>query len=401
MGNRLTSVDGVAYQWDAKGNLLSDGESTFIYDHANRLSAVSGQPSAFSFAYNGLGDRLQQTVDGITTDYTLDLVAGLTQVLADGQATFSYGLGRIAQHGPAGAQYFLGDALASVRQLTDQARQLALAQAYEPFGDPLLAAGHDGTPYGYTGEWTDATGLVHLRARYYQPTVGRFFQPDPWSGNAWLPKTLNSYFYSGNNPINYLDPSGECYGPLEFLRKVPIEKGICTALDQALFIYAWPGSTANQRNLAAAYIGGWAFAHSALIVGIGGLAVAGGQAAVTWLYGLYIASPLSNAIGQACQQILNAWQTFKQSPPTSLWPAPWYGRQIINGIEYTKHALERMTPVGLGGRGIPPSVVENAIRYGIAFPGKDPGTMAWVYENVMVITDLAGRLVITLWKTGG
>ena len=113
------------------------------------------QPSAVSFAYNGLGDRLQQTVDGITTDYTLDIQAGLTQVLADGQTTFSYGLGRIAQHGPAGPQYFLGDALASVRQLTDQARQLTLAQAYEPFGDPLLAAGQDSTPYGFTGEWTD------------------------------------------------------------------------------------------------------------------------------------------------------------------------------------------------------------------------------------------------------
>ena len=107
------------------------------------------QPSAFSFAYNGLGDRLQQTVDGITTDYTLDLVAGLTQVLADSENTFSYGLGRIAQHGAAGAQYFLGDALASVRQLTDQTRQLTLAQAYEPFGDPLLAAGNGGSPYGY------------------------------------------------------------------------------------------------------------------------------------------------------------------------------------------------------------------------------------------------------------
>jgi len=141
VGNRLISVDGVAYQWDAKGNLLSDGAWTYSYDHANRLTAVSGQPSAFSFAYNGLGDRLQQTVGGVTTDYTLGVVRGLTQVLADGQQTFSYGLGRIAQHGPAGAQYYLGDALVSVRQLTDQARQLTLAQAYEPFGDPRLAAG--------------------------------------------------------------------------------------------------------------------------------------------------------------------------------------------------------------------------------------------------------------------
>jgi hypothetical protein len=50
---------------------------------------------------------------------SLDLAASLRQVLADGQSTFSYGLGRIAQRGPAGAQYFLGDALASLRPGSD------------------------------------------------------------------------------------------------------------------------------------------------------------------------------------------------------------------------------------------------------------------------------------------
>ena len=207
--NRLISVDGLPYQWDAKGNLLSDGAWTYSYDHANRLrSAVSGQPSAVSIAYNGLGDRLQQTVNGVTENYTLDLVGGLTQVLADGRATFSYGLGRIGQDGPGGRQYFLGDALASVRQLVNQGRLLTLAQAYEPFGDPRLAAGQDTTPYGFTGEWTDQTGLVHLRARYYQPAVGRFFQVDPWEGVATTPASMNAYLYGFDNPIVHTDPTG-------------------------------------------------------------------------------------------------------------------------------------------------------------------------------------------------
>ena len=53
----------------------------------------------------------------MTTTYTLDLAAGLTQVLADETSTYLYGAGRIAQEGPAGREYFLGDALGSVRQL--------------------------------------------------------------------------------------------------------------------------------------------------------------------------------------------------------------------------------------------------------------------------------------------
>jgi YD repeat-containing protein len=73
-----------------------------------------------SYTYNGLGDRLGQTVNSVTTNYTLDLNAGLTQVLADGESTYLYGLGRIAQLSAEETAYFLGDALGSVRQLTDE-----------------------------------------------------------------------------------------------------------------------------------------------------------------------------------------------------------------------------------------------------------------------------------------
>jgi YD repeat-containing protein len=79
--NRLTSVDGIAYTFDANGNLLNDGVNTYTYDSANRLTSVSGPSSVVSYSYNGLGDRLSQTVDGNTTNYVLDLNAGLTQVV--------------------------------------------------------------------------------------------------------------------------------------------------------------------------------------------------------------------------------------------------------------------------------------------------------------------------------
>ncbi|MDL1895771.1 hypothetical protein FBQ82_05825 [Anaerolineae bacterium CFX7] len=72
--------------------------NTYVYDQANRLISVNGQTSNVTFAYNGVGDRLRQTVDGITTNYTLDLNAGLTQVLADGTHSYLYSVGRIAQH---------------------------------------------------------------------------------------------------------------------------------------------------------------------------------------------------------------------------------------------------------------------------------------------------------------
>jgi hypothetical protein len=102
----------VAQTWDKNGNLTQDNTgATYAYDSANRLKTLTQGTTTSSYVYNGLGDQLQQTVSGVTT-YTLDLTAGLTQVLADGTNTYLYGNGRIAQNSTAnGKQYFLGDAL--------------------------------------------------------------------------------------------------------------------------------------------------------------------------------------------------------------------------------------------------------------------------------------------------
>ncbi len=206
--NRLTNAGGTGYTWDANGNLLWDGVYSYTYSSANRLVAVSGQQSAFSFEYNGEGDRVAQTVNSMTTNYTLDLASGLTQVLADGEQTYLYGNGRIAQYRAGGADYFLGDALGSVRQLVDADGEVTLAKNYEPYGELMDSAGSGGTSYGYTGEMTDLTGLVYLRARYYAPWQGRFLSRDTWEGDYTRSLSLNKWIYVESNPANFVDPSG-------------------------------------------------------------------------------------------------------------------------------------------------------------------------------------------------
>ena len=85
----------------------------------NRLTSAVQGASTSTYTYNGMGDRLQQTVDSVTTNYALDLATGLTQVLADGTNTYLYGVGRIGEEQPTGFAYHLSDTLGSVRQLTD------------------------------------------------------------------------------------------------------------------------------------------------------------------------------------------------------------------------------------------------------------------------------------------
>ncbi|PKO16677.1 MAG: hypothetical protein CVU39_07585 [Chloroflexi bacterium HGW-Chloroflexi-10] len=212
IANRLTSVDGVSYTWDNNGNLMNDGTSAYTYDYNNKLVGLTQGTNTYGYAYTGMGDRIQQIVNGVTTDYVLDINSGLTQVLQDGTNTYLYGINRVAQSTSTQTEYFLGDALGSVRNLVDSTGAVTLTQSYTPYGEVLTTSGTGVTDYAYTGEMYDAgTGLVFLRARYYSVGDGRFISRDIWNGLRSLSQSQNRWAYVINNPIRYYDPSGLIY----------------------------------------------------------------------------------------------------------------------------------------------------------------------------------------------
>ncbi|MEJ2601210.1 MAG: DUF2380 domain-containing protein [Anaerolineales bacterium] len=92
--------------------------------------------------------------------------------------------------------------------MTGAAGALALVQSFDPSGVLLSSQGSAATPYGFTGEWGDASGLLDLRARYYLPQAGIFTSRDPFPGFTTLPVTLQPYLYAAGNPLRYTDPSG-------------------------------------------------------------------------------------------------------------------------------------------------------------------------------------------------
>ena len=95
--------------------------------------------------------------------------------------------------------------------MTDASAEVTLLQSYDPFGNLLKQSGPGFSGFGYTGEQEVANyGLVFLRARYYDPSVGRFVSKDRWSGSMLRPQTQNGWAYVSNNPINQTDSSGLC-----------------------------------------------------------------------------------------------------------------------------------------------------------------------------------------------
>ena len=67
----------------------------------------------------------------------------------------------------------------------------------------------DPNPFRYCGEYFDKeTGTIYLRARYYNPVVGRFITEDSYTGDIDDPLSLNLYTYCSSDPLNFFDPSG-------------------------------------------------------------------------------------------------------------------------------------------------------------------------------------------------
>jgi RHS repeat-associated protein len=122
--------------------------------------------------------------------------------------TYLYGMGYIGQETGGEMTIALADRLGSVRQLITDGQNQALLQSFDPFGNPMASLGEGKSGFGYTGEQTDGSGLVYLRARYYDPGTGRFISADPFPGVLSLAATQNAYIYGVNDPLNHTDHSG-------------------------------------------------------------------------------------------------------------------------------------------------------------------------------------------------
>src|SRR5690606_13261153 len=212
--NQMTNDGTNTLSYDNNGNLTDDGIA-YTWDRANRLKVHNGH----NYTYDGLGNRVQEIVaDGLPKiyDYLNDVAGGLTNLLAE---THNSDVTRYV-HAPSGIHameqvsgdwlYYAQDGLGSVRGAIDDAGAVYRSSSFTPYGEladgPL--AGTTGSVFGFTGEQTNVSGQVFLRARYYEPQLGIFSALDPWEGISNRPMSLNGYSWVEGNVINATDPTG-------------------------------------------------------------------------------------------------------------------------------------------------------------------------------------------------
>jgi len=152
------------------------------------------------------GLRVAQSSNGAVTAFAWDWATPVPEVLSAGVTRYLLGAETLGQWDGAAWTYVLPDALGSVRQTVDRAGTVTAYREWSPYGAEVGGAQ---AGLGYTGEWQDAdTGLVYLRARWYQAETGRFTQQDLVAFDFYVTQSLSRYSYVLNNTINLTDPSG-------------------------------------------------------------------------------------------------------------------------------------------------------------------------------------------------
>jgi len=108
-----------------------------------------------------------------------------------------------------GEYYSLYNGHGDVVQIVDRNGKIVNNYKYDEWGNILESNENISNPFKYAGEiFDEETGLYYLRARYYDPALGRFINEDTYEGQVTNPLSLNLYSYCYNNPLIYKDSSG-------------------------------------------------------------------------------------------------------------------------------------------------------------------------------------------------
>lgn len=224
-GNQLTKEEVIK----RNGGLVSSTDYQFWWNGFNQVERVRDPDGQFiDYKYNGLGLRTKKDFGDQGINYFYDQGNIILETDWNMMVTARNIRGKrlIYRETSDDTLFYLHNAHGDVTQLVDEFGQVVKDYRYDPFGNedsiPLPAFGGSvsrvlwqqeietiDNPFRYCGEYLDEeTGNYYLRARYYDPSIGRFISEDSNEGQLTNPLSLNLYTYCWNNPGKYIDYSG-------------------------------------------------------------------------------------------------------------------------------------------------------------------------------------------------
>jgi RHS repeat-associated protein len=196
----------------SRTNSTTSQTTTYAWDEDNRLTLVTLPSTAtVAYTYDVRGRMLTRTDSTGTTRFVWAGMACVEETDASGNVTrYDMPDGVLRSFDRNGTVYqVFGDALGSVRLVTDTSGTVKASYQYDSYGNQLPSTSdsipNGGLQYRFVGafgvRWDAGTGLYYMRARWYDPTLQRFLSRDPV-------RSIHRYMYAANSPSNYIDPSG-------------------------------------------------------------------------------------------------------------------------------------------------------------------------------------------------
>ena len=201
--NRIEKAGNTHFAFDNNGNTLQRGSEQYRWDTAGRLTSAAGT----TIEYDPMGNIRQYGTHRYLTD-----ISGIGNVIGEVDASgnitcyYLYGVGLEARiNGDGTIHYYVSDFRGSTVAMVNDNAKVTHRYQYDDFGNITKQEETDFNPFRYVGKHGVMylnDHLYYMRARHYDPTIGRFLSEDPiWSTNL--------YPYADNNPIMKIDPKGE------------------------------------------------------------------------------------------------------------------------------------------------------------------------------------------------
>ena len=257
--DKLTAVNGNAIAYDAIGNPLSDGTWTYTWQNGRQLQKMQKSGVTAEFVYNADGLRVQKTVNGVATKYTLHGKNVVHMTSGADELHFFYD----AQNKPAvvifnGIAYaYLYDLQGDVIGLVDNNGTQMVSYTYDAWGKMLSKTGTLAStlgtiqPFRYRGYALDEeTELYYNQSRFYNPSIARFITADTTGVLTASLKSLtekNLFAYCDNNPVMRKDIDGAFWDT--FFDIVSLAVSVCEVIANPTDPWAWAGLAGDVVDL--------------------------------------------------------------------------------------------------------------------------------------------------------